>query len=397
MSRSTEPFIPFSRPTLGGEEEIAVIDVMRSGWLTTGRVTLAFESEFAGAVGTRHALAVSSATAGLHLALEAVGVGPGDRVALSPYTFTASAEVIRYLGADPVFVDIDERSLNIDTDRLRAVCHDNPNVRAIMPVHIGGRSCRMDAIMDVAAEAGKRHGHAVAVVEDAAHAYPGNDGDRMVGTVGSAGVYSFYANKTMTTGEGGMVVTDSDELAARVSTMRLHGIDRPAWDRYTAHHPAWRYDVVEAGFKYNMSDLLAAIGRVQLNKAASMCDRRRAIARRYLDAFAALPFLRLPDPDPNGSWHLFILRLADGHLSINRDQYISELSARGVGTSVHYVPLHIMTYYRDRYGLNPDDYPVSLRCYQSALSLPIYPGLTDNEVERVITAVIEVGRTHAHG
>ncbi len=374
-----------------------MLEVMRSGWLTTGKVALAFEREFAEVVGARHALAVSSATAGLHLALEAAGIRAGDKVAVSPYTFTASAEVIRYLGADPLFVDIDERSLNMDPERLREACDTRHGVRAVMPVHIGGRSCDMAAINAAASDAETRYGKPVAVIEDAAHAFPGTASGTHIGTAGTAGVYSFYANKTMTTGEGGMVVTDSDELARRLAVMRLHGLDRPAWDRYTSDRPAWRYDVVEAGFKYNLPDLLAAIGRVQLKKADAMRKARLRIAEYYRSTLADSEVFRLPPEDPTGSWHLFVLRLNLTRLSISRDHFIQELADRGVGTSVHYVPLHLMTYYKERYGLQPRDYPVSLRCYREAISLPIYPTLSDQEVERVAAAVAETGRRHIHG
>lgn len=396
MSLSTESHIPFARPVLAAEEEQAVLRVLRSGWLTTGAEAAAFEQEFARTLGVRFALAVSSCTAALHLALEAAGIGAGDLVALSPYTFTASAEVIRYLGADPVFVDIDPATLNIDPQQLAEACAREERIKAIIPVHIGGRACDMDRILRIAAE------HECVVIEDAAHAFPGtrersNGGRCAIGTEGEIGTYSFYANKTITTGEGGMLTTDREEIAERVRIMRLHGIDRPAWNRYTSTSPAWQYDVVEAGYKYNLPDVLAAIGRAQLKKAQQMRRRRLQIAERYRAALGGLDLLTIPDSDPDGSWHLFVIQLELAHLSIDRDAFVTELSNRGVGTSVHYIPLHLLSYYRDRYRLQPEAYPVSLRCYRQAISLPIYPALTDDQVERVIDAVISVGRANRNG
>jgi dTDP-4-amino-4,6-dideoxygalactose transaminase len=362
---------------------------MRSGWLTTGEVAARFEKELAAMVGARHAIALNSATAGLHLALEAVGVGPGSAVLVSPYTFAASAEVARYLGADPVFVDIDRNTMNIDPaalgETLERLGKAGRRVSAIMPVHVAGLPCDMDAIGHLS----RRYG--VPVVEDAAHAFPVRAGDRFVGTTGDAGVYSFYATKPITTGEGGMVVTDRDEIAKRISVMRLHGIDRDIWNRYTEKGAGWRYDIVAPGYKYNLTDLAAAIGRIQLQKAESMLARRRLIAHRYLGAFNGLDFLTLPPHAPNHAWHLFIIRLREERLSIDRDRFIEELQKRGIGVSVHFIPLHIMSYYRDRYGLKPEDFPASLACYRSCISLPLYASMTDDEVETVISALVEVG------
>ncbi len=393
MSASEESrFIPFARPSLGREEEDAVLAVMRSGWLTTGEAAARFETEFASMTGSRFAVALNSATAGLHLALEALGTGPGSVVLTSPYTFAASAEVARYLGAEPVFVDIDADTLNIDPAALEAALERlgsaGRRVSAMIPVHVAGLPCDMEAICHLS----RRYG--VPVVEDAAHAFPVRVGDRYVGTDGDAGVYSFYATKPITTGEGGMVVTEREEVAKRIRVMRLHGIDRDVWNRYTEKGAGWRYDVVAPGYKYNLTDLAAAIGRVQLRKAESMLARRRLIAHRYLGAFNGLDFLVPPPQGPSHAWHLFIIRLRGNRLSIDRDSFVEELQKRGIGVSVHYIPLHVMSYYRDRYGLKPEDFPVSLAASESCISLPLYPSLTDDEVERVITAVVEVGASH---
>jgi len=378
--------VPFARPSIGPEEEEAVLEVLRSGWLTTAGQSQAFEKEFAAYTGASHALAVNSATAGLHLALEALKIGPGDRVITTPYTFTASAEVIRYLNADPLFVDIERDTLNIDPDGIaRAVARDK-KVRALIPVHIGGRPCSMDLITEIA------RNHRIPIVEDAAHAFPVQTPDAFIGCIGDIGVYSFYATKTITTGEGGMVVTSDPEIARRISVMRLHGIDREVWRRYTDQKASWSYDVIEAGYKYNLPDIAAAIGRVQLKKAADFMRRRGEIARMYSTAFAKYDFLRLPPVTGPHAWHLYVLQLDLDRLSIDRDHFIQRLQQRGIGTSVHYIPLHTMSYYRRRYGFQPEDFPVSMQVFESAVSLPIYPDLTDEEVGRVIDAVTAVGR-----
>jgi dTDP-4-amino-4,6-dideoxygalactose transaminase len=388
-SGSTAPPIPFARPSIGPEEEAGVLAVLRSGWLTTGPVTARFEEAFARAVGMPHALALNSATAGLHLALEALAAGPGSLVLTSPYTFAATAEVARYLGADPRFVDVEERTANIDPDRLDAAldaaAREGRRVAAIVPVHIGGRACDMEPIAAAAA----RHG--VPVVEDSAHAFPVVHKGRMLGTWGDAGVFSFYATKTITTGEGGMVVTRREELARRIRVMRLHGIDRDVWNRYTARNAAWEYDIVEAGYKYNLTDLAAAIGVAQLAKAETFLHLRRRVARAYLAGLGDCDFLDLPEDTDDNGWHLFVVRLRPDRLAIGRDRFVAELQQRGIGTSVHFIPLHLMSYYRQRYGLHPEDFPVALRLYRAALSLPIYPSLTDEEIARVVAAVREAG------
>jgi dTDP-4-amino-4,6-dideoxygalactose transaminase len=379
-------FIPFARPSLGVEEEEAVLQVIRSGWLTTGPQTEAFEREFASFCGVRHALAVNSATAGLHLALEALGVGAGDLVATTPYTFTATAEVIRYLGADPVFVDIEPRTFNMDPAALERTLEEQlGRVRAVVPVHIGGLTCDMAAI---AAAAGR---HGIPILEDAAHAFPVSIGGKFVGAMSEAGVYSFYANKTITTGEGGMVVTGSDAVASRVRVMRHHGIDRQSWSRYTSADASWYYEVIEPGYKYNMGDLAAAIGRVQLRKAWALREARARIAEAYAQGLADCPYLELPHVCPDHAWHLFLLRIVPERLTIGRDLFIRRLAERGVGTSVHYIPLHLMPYYASRYGLQPGDFPRALAAYESVISLPLWPDMKPEQVQRVIAGVRAIG------
>ena len=385
MNRPTK-FIPFSRPLLEREEEEAVISVLRSGWLTTGKVAARFEAEFAAWVGTKHALAVNSGTSGLHLCLEAVGVKPKSLVVTSPYTFAATAEVIRYLDADPLFVDIEEETYNLSPVLLKeALKKQAGKVSALIPVHIAGYPCNMEEIGKTAAEYG------IPVIEDAAHAMPVTSGGRRVGTLGDLGVFSFYATKPITTGEGGMVVTDRDDLARRIRIMRLHGFDRDAWDRYTAATESWYYQVVEPGYKYNLSDLAASIGLVQLTKAGRFLRMREKIASRYLEGLSDCNFLSLPKNDRRQSWHLFMIKLVPERLTIDRDRFVQKMLENGVGVSVHFIPLHIMPYYRKRYGYKKEDFPVALKNFLKTMSLPIYPGLTDEKVSRVIRTVRKIG------
>ncbi|HDQ15333.1 MAG TPA: DegT/DnrJ/EryC1/StrS family aminotransferase [Sediminispirochaeta sp.] len=399
-STGERDFIPFARPSIGEEEEQAVLEVLRSGWLTTAGRAKEFESDFAAYTGAPHALAVNSATGGLHLALEALGISSGDRVITTPYTFTATAEVVRYLGAHPLFVDIDPHNMTIDPRQVEKALKDSAGyrpsptsrgVKAIIPVHLGGYPCEMEELKGIAAK------HDLKVVEDAAHAFPVRTDAGYLGCLSDVGVFSFYATKTITTGEGGMVVTEDPDIAARIRIMRLHGIDREVWNRYTSNRAAWRYDVVAPGFKYNMPDMAAALGIVQLRKAEDFLRQRRRIASRYLEAFEGVDFLKVPANSPSHGWHLFILRLDLEKLSIGRDQYIQELRNRGIGTSVHYIPLHLMSYYQRSYNLKPDDFPEALRAYKEALSLPIYPGLRETELHRVIDAVLEVGKKYCRG
>ena len=381
-------FIPFALPSLGKEEEDAVIRTLRSGWLTTGKEARAFEEEFARYVKADNALAVSSATAGLHLALEATGITSGDKVITTPYTFTATAEVIRYFGADPFFVDVDPSSYNIDPHRISRALMHHRDIKCMLPVHIGGNPAAMEEILLL------RKQYNIPVIEDAAHAFPLALKDKFLGTWGDAGVYSFYATKTITTGEGGMVVTQNDEFARRMSIMRLHGIDREIWDRYTSKKASWQYQVVDAGYKYNMPDILAAIGREQLKKAAHFLSRRTAIARYYQKELGDLDFLTLPPKTEHHAWHLFIVRLSKEKCTIDRDAFLQIMQEKGIGTSVHYIPLHIMPYYRQKYGFKPNDFPNALKIYQTAFSLPIYPGLTEDQCARVVDTVRSIGAAH---
>ncbi len=383
MKASTD-FVPFALPSIGKEEEDAVLEVMRSGWLTTGKVALAFESEFASFVGSPFALAVNSATSGLHLALEALGVGQGDLVATSPYTFTSSAAVARHLGAEIRFCDISEDDYNIDPESLEALLSREKRIKALVLVHVGGFPCRVAEILAIARR------HACAVVEDAAHAFPSRLPEGTVGTLGDIGVYSFYATKTITTGEGGMVVTADEGLRKRMALMRLHGFDREAWDRYTSKEASWLYGVAEAGYKYNLPDILAAIGREQLKKARLFLCERKAIAARYLSAFASLDAVQSPPTHPAHAWHLFSLRVNAESLGFGRDEFVVRLKEKGIGSSVHFIPLHIMRYWAERYGLKPESFPRAFEKFTRTLSLPIWHGMSKAQVERVVEAVLDI-------
>lgn len=383
---SSLPFLPFALPEIGEEEIAEVVDTLRKGWVTTGPKARAFEQafgEFLGEPGL-HCIAVNSATAGLHLALEAIGIGPGDEVITTTHTFTATAEVVRYLGADVRLVDIDPATLNIDLDQLEAAI--TPRTKAIIPVHYAGLAVDMLRLLDIA----RRHG--LKVVEDAAHALPTTIERELIGTLGSnATVFSFYANKTMTTGEGGMLVTRDDKLAARAKVMRLHGMNRDAFDRFTAKVPSWYYEIVAPGYKYNLTDIAAALGLHQLKRLPQFLKRREQIAQAYHAGLADLPLI-LPPSAPEGdthSWHLYVLRLrADA--PVQRDAFIEAMYAKGIGCSVHYVPLHLHPYWRERYDLKPEQFPHSQRAFETMVSIPLYTAMSDADVQRVIAAVREI-------
>lgn len=381
----SQDFIPFALPEIGEPEIAAVAEALRSGWVTTGPKTKLFEQQFAEYLGGGvECLGVNSATAGLHLALEALGIGPGDEVIAPTLTFTATVEVVRYLGAEPVLVDVDPVTLNMDIDKARAAV--TPRTKAIMPVHYGGLACDMTAVLALAKE------HGLKVVEDAAHALPTTHGGEMIGTLASdITVFSFYANKTMTTGEGGMVVTRNAEAAKRMRVMRLHGMNRDAFDRFVSKTPAWYYEVVAPGFKYNLTDVASALGLEQLKRLPAFFERRQVLAQRYFEQLRGLPLLLPADAPPGDkhAWHLYVIRVAP-EARATRDDVIQALSDRGIGTSVHYVPLHRQPYWRDRYGLTPAMFPQADAAYQAMLSIPLYTAMSDAAQQRVIDALGEV-------
>lgn len=369
--------VPFHRPSLGEEEVMAATDVIRSGWLTTGSKCVDFETRFARFVGVKHAIAVCSCTAALHLALDAVGIKPGDEVLLPTLTFAATAEVVAYCGAKPVLVDSDPTSFNMDVrDAGRRA---TSRTRAIIPVHFAGVPCEMNAITEFARRRNLQ------VIEDAAHAFPAKYDGRWIGSISPITAFSFYATKTITTGEGGMAVTNDDTVAARMRIMRLHGMSKDAWKRYSMEG-TWRYEILEAGFKYNLTDLQAAIGIAQLSKAEMLRQRREEVAHRYTKRLLTLDAFSLPACPPihMHAWHLYVVLLNTESLTIDRDQMIEELRQRGVGTGVHFIPLHFHPYYQRQWQYRLGDYPVAEEYFRRCISLPLFPDMTDEEVDYVI-------------
>ncbi|WP_076792556.1 DegT/DnrJ/EryC1/StrS aminotransferase family protein [Chlorobium sp. KB01] len=375
-------FIPFFNLEIGEDEIAEVVDSLRAGWVTTGPKVNKFEKDFAEFIGGGvEAIAVNSATSGLHLALEAVGVGQGDEVITVSYTFTATAEVIRYLDAKPVFVDVDPETYCIDVAAIEDAI--TPKTKAIIPVHFGGLSADMGSLIELA----KRHN--LHVVEDAAHALPTTYDGQLIGTLDTdATVFSFYSNKTMTTGEGGMLVTRNPALSKRVRMMRLHGISKDVFNRFNSKAPAWYYEILAPGFKYNMTDIAACLGIHQLKKVRAFHEHRTRIAEAYDAKLADLP-LRLPPKPRKGeqhSWHLYVICLAEG-LRIGRDEFIQKMFEMGIGCSVHYIPLHLQPYWRETYGLSEKMFPNSQRIYDGCVSLPIYPIMTMENVQRVTSTI----------
>jgi len=377
-------YIPFHVPSVGDEEIEAVEGVLRSGWLTTGPVALAFETEFARYLGCKHALAVNSGTAALQLALDAIGLREGDEVLIPTYTFTATGEVITYFGAKPVLCDSVSGGFNLDCEAAEGLITER--TRAVIPVHVGGETCNMTAVRNLARRYNLR------VIEDAAHALPASWEGQRVGTISELTAFSFYATKTITTGEGGMLTTDDDSYAERAATMRLHGIGKDAWKRYT-RAGSWDYRVLHAGYKLNLPDVLAAIGRAQLAKCDRFWQERNAIAQFYLEHLSQIEELELP-PTPRNvtqhSWHLFILRIRPELLQIGRDEFIEQLKELGIGTSVHFIPLHRHPLYRERFAYSAEGFPNAETSFQRALSLPIYPGLQPDMQHRVVQAVTQI-------
>ncbi len=376
-----DTFLPFALPDIDETELAEVREALLSGWVTTGPKTRQFEAEFAAAVNAKHAIAVNSCTAAMHLALEAIGLERGDEVITTPYTFAATAEVIRYFDARPVLVDICPDDFNLNPALLEAAI--TPRTKAIIPIHIAGLPADLDAIQAVAQK------HGLAVIEDAAHAFPTMYKGRMIGQISDFTCFSFYATKTITTGEGGMICTDNDAWAERCRIMALHGISKDAWKRYTAEG-SWYYEIIAPGYKYNMTDVAAAMGLAQLRKAHTMWQRRREIAQVYNQAFANHPALQIPTdrPDSQHAWHLYMLRLRPDQLPLDRAQFITQLKEKNIGSSVHFIPLHLHPYYRETYGYQPDDFPMAYQEYQREISLPIYSKMSLSDVEYVIESVL---------
>ncbi len=373
------PFIPFSRPWIDDAEIEAVSQVLASKWISTGTRTREFERAFAEYLGVKHAIAVSSCTAALHLSLVVAEVGNGDEVITTPYTFTATAEAIRYVGAKPVFVDIQPDTLNIDVTRIEAAI--TRRTKAIMPVHFAGLPCDMDALQTIC------QSHNLTLIDDAAHAIPTEYKGQYIGNIGDLSAFSFYANKNLTTGEGGMITTNNDAFAKPLRTMRLHGIDKDAWARQS-ERDIWRYDIATEGYKYNMTDIQAAMGLCQLMKLNKQHERRRDLAQIYqkeLADFSQISTPVVPD-DPKGhSWHLYIIQLPPGE----REGFIGALREANIECSVHYIPLHLFEFYQEQYGYRIGDFPCAEAAFERVVSLPLHPGLTEEEIHIVID---EIGR-----
>lgn len=380
------PFIPFSPPLIGQEEIDEVVEVLRSAWISTGPKTKQFEREFADFIGAPDALALNSCTAGLHVALATLGIGPGDEVITTPMTFCSSVNVIEHVGARPVLADVCADTLCLDPERVAEAVTER--TKAIVPVHYAGHPAEMGPIRALA----ERHG--LAILEDAAHALPAAYGGTRIGASGNPVAFSFYATKNLTTAEGGMLTGDPDFLArARVAS--LHGMSRDAWKRYEKGGN-WRYEVLLPGFKYNMTDIQAALGVQQLRKINAFQARRQQVRLLYDQAFAGEPGLETPAcrPDVEHAWHLYVLRLRPERLRIGRDEFIDELTGRGIGVSVHFIPIHVHPFYRDKYGWTPADFPVCHASWERALSLPLNVKITDAEVARVAETVLAIVEEH---
>jgi perosamine synthetase len=374
--------IPFHKVYIGEEEIREVVDTLKTGWITTGPKTLKFEEEFARYVGAKYAVAVNSCTAALHLALEAFGVKEGDEVIVPTMTFTATAEVVVYMRAKPVLVDSEPETLNMDPEKVREKI--NSKTKVIIPVHYAGHPVEMDEIMDMSSKYG------IKVVEDAAHALPSKYKDKFIGTIGDITAFSFYSTKTLTTGEGGMATTEVEKYADRMRIMRLHGMDREAWKRYTSEG-SWYYEVIDAGFKYNLSDIASSLGLAQLKKVDLMWKMRRHIAERYTELLKDIEEVETPIKREyvQHSWHLYVIRLNLDMLRIKRSAFIEEMKRRGIGCSVHFIPLHLHPFYR-RLGYRREDFPVATREFQRIVSLPIYPGMDDEDIEYVVDAIHDI-------
>ena len=380
--------IHYSKVPLAGNESRYVNEVLASGWLTTSSKAQKFEKLFAGFVGAKYACAVNSCTSALHLAVEAIGIKPGDKVLVPSLTFTASAEVLRYMGADPVFIDVDYGTRLVSPSIIKASIKANSDVKALILVHYGGQAPVMttpdgEGIIDIC------HKNHIRIIEDAAHAFPTKYGDRYIGSFGDVTCFSFYANKTITTGEGGMLVTDNEDIYKRAKIMRLHGIDRDIWKRFTSNKSSWEYDVVAPGFKYNMPDINAAIGLAQLEKADYFRGQRQRCAEFYLNDLKDTPTIDLPvctGPVEHHSWHLFPV-IVRPEAKVPRNKFIKLLANEGIGTSVHYKPLHRMSYYKEAYKLNPEDFPNTEKIWNGTVSLPIYPELKIDELKFICQTI----------
>ncbi len=408
MSDATSLKVSFSKPSISKDEEDAVLNVLRSGWLTTGKYALEFEQEFSNFMNKDSqslinrkkfeledspviSLAVNSNTSGMILAMEACGVGPQTAVITTPYTFVSTASCARHLGADVFFADIEKDSYSIDCAKIEEILKSpsGKKVKAIVPVHIAGNLCNMKKIMELAKK------YNVKVIEDSAHAFPSKTDLGYAGTIGDIGVFSFYVTKTITTAEGGMVCTRNKELAKRMTAMRMHGMDRNTWDRYTSPKASWEYDIIAPGYKFNLPDILAAIGCCQLKKAEVFFEKRKAIVKKYNEAFKNCDFIKLPPDSLGNSWHLYLMRIIPEKLKINRDEFALQLQKKGIGISVHFIPLFRFTYWKELYkDFTKENFPNAEKQYISTITIPLWPNMTNEMVNLVIQAVLEIGKEY---
>lgn len=387
MYKKRESFLPYAIPLIDEKDINEVIDTLKSGWVAKGPRTMEFEKRFAEYVGAKHAIAMNSATAALHIALIAAGVKPGDEVITTSMTFAATVNTIVHVGATPVFVDVDEETGCIDADKIEEKITEK--TKAIVPVHYTGHSCDMDKIRAIAEK------YNLFVSEDAAHAIETYYKGDLIGKKGDCASFSFYATKNICTGEGGMLTTNRDDIAAKARTISLHGMSKGAWNRY-GKGGAWRYDIEYPGFKYNMFDIQAALAKTQLDKLDLMQQRRKEIVKAYNEAFGCVKGVKIPvvREYTTHSWHLYVLRLDFEYLTIDRDKFIELMGEANIGTSVHFIPVHLMSYYKDNYGFKAGDLPTTEKYFESVVSLPLYPKMTDGDVQDVIEAVTAIINSH---
>ncbi len=401
--------VPFHRAAITKDEEDAVLEVLRSGWLTTGKYALEFEKKFSTAVsdtekmkearralslsdGDIVSLAVNSNTSGMILAMEACGVREGTAVITTPYTFVSTAACARHLNADVFFADVEKDTYSIDPDKIEEILKKHADiVQAIVPVHIAGNICNMKRIMELVAKYSTPE-HKIRVIEDAAHSFPSPTSLGYAGTIGDAGVFSFYVTKTITTAEGGMVCTRDPDLARRMTVMRMHGMDRTTWDRYTSPRASWEYDIVAPGYKFNLPDVLAAIGCCQVTRAQLFYEQRKHIVDIYNKAFSKLDFIKLPPDGEGNSWHLYLMRIIPEKLKITREEFAKKMQEAGLGISVHFIPIFHFTYWKELYpDFTAENFPNAERQYSTTISIPLYPDMTEEQAQLVIDTVTQIG------
>lgn len=397
--------VPFHRAAITKAEEDAVLDVLRSGWLTTGKYALEFEKKFSAALTCPDdqekgrdpiiSLAVNSNTSGMILAMEACGVKAGNAVITTPYTFVSTAACARHLGADVYFADIEKDSYSIDPNKIEEIlkkdAKNGHKVQAIVPVHIAGNVCNMKTILELAKKYSTPD-HKIYVIEDAAHSFPSKTSLGFAGAIGDVGVFSFYVTKTITTAEGGMVCTRNPDLAKRMTVMRMHGMDRTTWDRYTSPRASWEYDIIAPGYKFNLPDLLAALGCCQVDRANLFFEQRKKIVEKYNKAFSKLDFIQLPPDGEGNAWHLYLLRIIPEKLTISREEFAKKMQAAGLGISVHFIPIFHFTYWKELYpDFTAENYPMAEDHYQRTISIPLYPDMTEDAAQLVIDTVTQIG------